>query len=273
MGIVKNPPSWSHQSSRFERNSGTGFLLCPSVGPRTPKGILVLPAGGGGSTLRNIAHRRDAWSSVLFPAKPEKFDRPSTNGAASDPRAADARKFDVPNVRPPWATLGYKVFAGNTHDSRTLQTIVATMEARHGMLGCRQHGVAAPDRPALHHRRASPARTHAESYRPERPHDMSKTGTTRVTLKLASSKPQRTKRVTPSSSPCRGARRLIDAIAKSLLPRAPRQHRSLRSAPTPGRSSLPRLRAQGGGCPRSRPVLRHLTTSQHGRRAASAMST
>jgi transposase len=31
--------------------------------------------------------------------------------------------------------LGYEVFAGNTHDSRTLQTIVSTMEARHGMLG------------------------------------------------------------------------------------------------------------------------------------------
>jgi len=31
--------------------------------------------------------------------------------------------------------LSYEVFAGNTHDSRTLQTIVATMEARHGMLG------------------------------------------------------------------------------------------------------------------------------------------
>jgi len=31
--------------------------------------------------------------------------------------------------------LGYEVFAGNTHDSRTLQTIVDTMEARHGMLG------------------------------------------------------------------------------------------------------------------------------------------
>jgi transposase len=31
--------------------------------------------------------------------------------------------------------LGYEVFAGNTSDSRTLQTIVATMEARHGMLG------------------------------------------------------------------------------------------------------------------------------------------
>ena len=31
--------------------------------------------------------------------------------------------------------LGYEVFARNTHDSRTLQTIVATMEARHGMLG------------------------------------------------------------------------------------------------------------------------------------------
>src|SRR5260370_18716325 len=31
--------------------------------------------------------------------------------------------------------LGYEVFAGNTHGSGTLQTIVATMEARHGMLG------------------------------------------------------------------------------------------------------------------------------------------
>ena len=31
--------------------------------------------------------------------------------------------------------LGYEVFAGNTHDSRTVQTIVSTMEARHGMLG------------------------------------------------------------------------------------------------------------------------------------------
>jgi transposase len=31
--------------------------------------------------------------------------------------------------------LGYEVFAGNTHDSQTLQSIVATMEARHGMLG------------------------------------------------------------------------------------------------------------------------------------------
>jgi hypothetical protein len=31
--------------------------------------------------------------------------------------------------------LGCEVFAGNTHDSRTLQTIVATMEARHGVLG------------------------------------------------------------------------------------------------------------------------------------------
>jgi transposase len=31
--------------------------------------------------------------------------------------------------------LGYEVFAGNTHDSKTLQAIVATMEARHGVLG------------------------------------------------------------------------------------------------------------------------------------------
>src|SRR6201987_4257359 len=31
--------------------------------------------------------------------------------------------------------LGYEVFAGNVHDARTLQPIVATMEARHGVLG------------------------------------------------------------------------------------------------------------------------------------------
>jgi transposase len=31
--------------------------------------------------------------------------------------------------------LGYEVFAGNVHDSKTLQTIVATMEARHGVVG------------------------------------------------------------------------------------------------------------------------------------------
>jgi transposase len=31
--------------------------------------------------------------------------------------------------------LGYEVFAGNVHDSRTLQTIVATMEHRHGVVG------------------------------------------------------------------------------------------------------------------------------------------
>src|SRR5437764_1268188 len=31
--------------------------------------------------------------------------------------------------------LGYEVFAGNRHDSKTVQTIVSAMEARHGMLG------------------------------------------------------------------------------------------------------------------------------------------
>ena len=31
--------------------------------------------------------------------------------------------------------LGYEVFAGNTHDSQTVQTIVTTMEARHGVVG------------------------------------------------------------------------------------------------------------------------------------------
>jgi hypothetical protein len=53
--------------------------------------------------------------------------------------------------------LGYEVFAGNTHDSRTLQTIVATMEARYGVMGrvwITDRGMAAPDWPTLHHRRA-----------------------------------------------------------------------------------------------------------------------
>ena len=61
--------------------------------------------------------------------------------------------------------LGYEVFAGNTHDSKTVQTIVSTMEARHGVIGrvwiadrgmasADEPGVAAPDRAALHHRRA-----------------------------------------------------------------------------------------------------------------------
>jgi transposase len=31
--------------------------------------------------------------------------------------------------------LGYEVFAGNTHDSRTVQTMVDTMEVRHGVVG------------------------------------------------------------------------------------------------------------------------------------------
>jgi transposase len=31
--------------------------------------------------------------------------------------------------------LGYEVFAGNTHDSKTVQTIVSAMEARHGAVG------------------------------------------------------------------------------------------------------------------------------------------
>src|SRR6201987_2746768 len=44
--------------------------------------------------------------------------------------------------------LGYEVFAGNTHDSQTLQTIVATMEARHGALGrvwITDRGMASPN--------------------------------------------------------------------------------------------------------------------------------
>ena len=61
--------------------------------------------------------------------------------------------------------LGYEVFAGNTHDSKTLQTIVATMEAwrgvegrvriaDRGMASAENSGVAACDRQALHRRRA-----------------------------------------------------------------------------------------------------------------------
>jgi hypothetical protein len=42
--------------------------------------------------------------------------------------------FEGQAVANPQAQRG-EVFPGNTHDSRTLRTIVATMEARHGMLG------------------------------------------------------------------------------------------------------------------------------------------
>jgi hypothetical protein len=49
--------------------------------------------------------RQRGWSSALFSAKPQQFDRPSTNGSASDPRAVDGQKFDAPNVRPPIAAL------------------------------------------------------------------------------------------------------------------------------------------------------------------------
>src|SRR5215472_12036607 len=38
--------------------------------------------------------------------------------------------------------LGYEVFAGNTHDSRTVQTIVDTMEARHGVAWIADRGMA-----------------------------------------------------------------------------------------------------------------------------------
>jgi hypothetical protein len=80
-------------------------------------------------------------------------------------------------------------------------------------------------------------------------------------------------RTTRSSSPCRGARPPIGAVAMSLLPKARRQHKSFRSAPTPGSSSSARLRADGNGCPRSRPAPQQSTASPHGRPAASATST
>jgi hypothetical protein len=48
--------------------------------------------------------RQRGWSSALFPAKSQQLDPPSTNGSASDPRAADAQKFDAPNARPPNVT-------------------------------------------------------------------------------------------------------------------------------------------------------------------------
>jgi hypothetical protein len=41
------------------------------------------------------------WSSALFPAKPQQLDGPPPQSSASNPRAADAQKFDAQNVRPP----------------------------------------------------------------------------------------------------------------------------------------------------------------------------
>jgi hypothetical protein len=49
--------------------------------------------------------RQRGWSSALFPAKSQPFDRQSATGSASDPHAADAQKFDAPSVRPPTAAL------------------------------------------------------------------------------------------------------------------------------------------------------------------------
>jgi hypothetical protein len=49
--------------------------------------------------------RQRGWSSALFPAKSQQLDRPSTNGSAIDPRAADAQKFDARNAHAPTATL------------------------------------------------------------------------------------------------------------------------------------------------------------------------
>ena len=70
--------------------------------------------------------------------------------------------------------LGYEVFPGNMSDSRTVQIIVTTMEARHGVIGRvwiadrgmaerRQPRLAARDGAALHHRRAEVG---AEEVRP-----------------------------------------------------------------------------------------------------------
>lgn len=42
--------------------------------------------------------RERGWSSALFPARSQQLDPPSTNGAAGDPHAADAQKFDARNA-------------------------------------------------------------------------------------------------------------------------------------------------------------------------------
>jgi hypothetical protein len=44
--------------------------------------------------------RERAWSSALFPAKSQPFDRSSTGGSASERTAAGAQKSDVPGARP-----------------------------------------------------------------------------------------------------------------------------------------------------------------------------
>jgi transposase len=76
------------------------------------------------------------------------YDVPSTYFEGHAPRNPQAQRGHSRDHRPDCKQvcialvvtfdgfpLGYEVFAGNTHDSRTLQTIVATMEARHGVLG------------------------------------------------------------------------------------------------------------------------------------------
>jgi site-specific DNA recombinase len=84
--------------------------------------------------------------------------------------------------------------------------------------------------------------------------------------------PQTTERTAHTSSPCRGAKPLIDAIATSSFRKTDEQ-KPFRSAPTPGSSWSPRSRADGSGCPRSRPPPRPSTTLPRGRPAVSGMST
>src|SRR5258708_32881271 len=81
----------------------------------TPGSVLTQqPAGGVQVDLQTVTpkhflfhsvDRQRGWSSALFPARSQQLDPPSTNGSAGDPHAADAQKFDAPNVRPPIAAL------------------------------------------------------------------------------------------------------------------------------------------------------------------------
>jgi len=84
----------------FEMPADTGFDFA-DVGSAPP------PAFHDSATTSPLApdDRQRGWSSALFPAKSQQFDRPSINDSATDPRAADAQKSDTRNARPPAAAL------------------------------------------------------------------------------------------------------------------------------------------------------------------------
>jgi transposase len=89
-------------------------------------------------------------TSTYFEGQAEANPR-AQRGYSRDHRPDCKQVLIAPVVTFDSFPLGYEVFAGNTHDARTLQTIVATMEARHGIRGAFGSPTAAWRAPRIWH--------------------------------------------------------------------------------------------------------------------------